>query len=509
MQNLVYNIGALLALLAIAYLALTLLFKIDKIKELQTTTDKLKQSLEEMDEQAKLIVRTDIELNKTQEELDKRMSGLYALQRLSRAITTTLEENQVFKMIGASHLEDLGFEKACSFLWDEPQKRFLPTLSVGYSAQESETIISSVNQNKDLYLNLIQDQKSLSSISVHPDVSSSEKINKVFKASFFVISPILPKEGDKGILFVGTQNTEAALTEGDEELITILSNEIGQALENARLFEKTWRAQQELEIKVEERTHELTLALEEVKKISKRKTDFISSVSHELRTPLTSVKGYAAILMEEKLGAVPAAVKERLQKINSHSNELVNMVNDLLDIARIESGKATMTLSELDLNSIIATVVDLIMIQCKTKNIDLVVDVPKDIPQIIADRVQIERVFINLLGNAVKFTPQNGKITIRAEKRANAIQVDILDTGIGIPAEALNLIFDEFYRVDNSINQQVKGTGLGLSLVKYIIEAHKGKIWVESRVGEGSTFSFTLQIKGDVSIFNASGLAEK
>lgn len=492
--ELLYNIFAISAILIIFYLVFLLLVKMDAIKQLLATTDKLKKSLEEMDEQAKLIVRTDIELNKTQEELDKKMSGLYALQRLSREISTTLEENQIFKMIGSSQLEDLGFEKALGFLWDDLEKRFVPQLNVGYMSDEIEKIKSSVNLDKDFYLYLIQNKKSLSSISVASEPKIGDKINGVFSVKSFVISPLLPKEGNKGFLLVGTENIETVLTDGDEELIAILSNQIGQGLENARLFEKTWRAQQELEKKVEQRTHELSLALEEVKKISKRKTDFISSVSHELRTPLTSVKGYAAILIEEKLGAIPPAVKERLQKINNHSNELVNMVNDLLDIARIESGKVTLNFQTQDLKNIIATVSDLIMIQCKNKNIDLTQDIQNDMPEIMADRSQIERVFINLLGNAVKFTPQDGKITIKARKIDKVVQIDISDTGIGMPTEALNMVFDEFYRVDNPINQQVKGTGLGLSLVKHIIEAHKGKIWVESKVGKGSAFIFTLPV---------------
>jgi signal transduction histidine kinase len=349
-----------------------------------------------------------------------------------------------------------------------------------------------VNSDRDIYLDLIKTGKTFSSISVPHNTVLREKINHIFKVNSFVISPILPKEGSKGFSFVGTENMDVAITEGDEELITILSNQIGQALENARLFEKTWRAQQELEKKVEERTRELTLAFEEVKKISKRKTDFISSVSHELRTPLTSIKGYAAILMEEKLGHLPAAAKERLEKINRHSDELVHMVNDLLDIARIESGRAVMKMEEQDLKTVISDVADLISIQCKNKNIELITNIQKDIPPVLADRTQLERVFINLLGNAVKFTPESGKITIKAHTEDNVIQVDISDTGIGIPPDSLSMLFEEFYRVDNPINQLVKGTGLGLSLVKHIIEAHKGKIWVESKQGKGSTFSFTL-----------------
>ncbi|MDP2937757.1 MAG: ATP-binding protein [Candidatus Omnitrophota bacterium] len=490
------NLFTILSLaIVIVLLTIVLILKIDKIKKLQTMVDKLRKSLEEMDEQAKLIVRTDIELNKAQEELDKKITGLYALQRLSRIISTTLEESQIFKVIESTSFEDLGFEKAWVLLWDDKENKFIPQLNIGYLHDEIETIKPQVNSDKDIYLDLIKTGKTFSSISAPHNTAWREKINHIFKVNSFVVSPILPKEGSKGFFFVGTENMDVAITEGDEELITILSNQIGQALENARLFEKTWHAQQELEKKVEERTRELTFALDEVKKINKRKTDFISSVSHELRTPLTSIKGYAAILIEEKLGHLPPAAKERLEKINRHSDELVHMVNDLLDIARIESGRAIMKMEEQDLKTIISNVADLISIQCKNKNIELIASIQKDIPPVLADRVQLERVFINLLGNAVKFTPENGKITIKAHSQDNVIQVDISDTGIGIPPDSLSMIFEEFYRVDNPINQQVKGTGLGLSLVKHIIEAHKGKIWAESKQGKGSTFSFTLPVE--------------
>jgi len=496
MLNLEYlfNMLGLASLMTTAILAFILILKIDQIKQLQVTADKLKKSLEEMDEQAKLILRTDMELNKTQEELDKKIITLYALHRLSRSISTTLEENQIFKRIEPAYLEEFGFEKACAFLWSDKENKFIPHLNVGYLEDEIDNIRNHIDSDKNWYLDLIKTEKTISSISM-PTADLKDKISNIFTVNFFVISPILPKEGTKGIFFVGTENIDTALTEGDEESITILSNQIGQALDNARLYEKTWRAQQELEKKVEERTRESTNALEEVKAASKRKSDFISSVSHELRTPLTSIKGYAAILIAEKLGHLPPEVKERLEKINRHSDELVHMVNDLLDIARIESGRMTMNITEEDLKDIIASASDLILIQCKNKNIELIQDIPKGLPLIMVDRSQIERVFINLLGNAVKFTPEKGKITIKAHKEDGFVQIDIKDAGIGIPPEALSKIFDEFYRVDNPVNQEVKGTGLGLSLVKNIVEAHKGKIWVESKLGQGSTFSFTLPMR--------------
>ncbi len=489
-ESLIFMIGFVGIIVSIA-LSIALAYKAKTMQQLQSTAGGLKKSLDEMDEQAKLIVRTDIELNKTQEELDKKINSLYALQKLSRAISTTLQENRIFSMLNANDLEGLGFEKACGFLWSEKEKCFTLRFHINCTQEEIIAIQNHIASYKDWYMTLIEREKTVSSISL-PDVSLNEKIKSIFKALHFIISPILTKELYKGFLAVATENADMSLNEGDEELITILANQIGQALENAHLFEKTWQAQQELEKKVEERTHELTLALDEVKKISKRKTDFISSVSHELRTPLTSIKGYAAILIAEKLGQLPEAVKERLEKINRHSDELVRMVNDLLDIARIESGRAAMKIEPQNLKDIVAAAADLILIQCKNKNISLVTDVQAGLAQVLADRSQIERVFINLLGNAVKFTPSAGKITLKAYARDNNVQVEVSDTGIGIPAESLPMIFDEFYRVDNSVNEQLKGTGLGLSLVKHIVEAHQGKIWTESHLGKGTKFTFTL-----------------
>lgn len=488
----VINLLGIVSILTIFSLIVAFIFKLERIKSLQSQIDNLQRSLDEMDEQAKLIVRTDIELNKTQEELDKKLTGLYALQRISRTISTTLEENQIFRMIEPDYLEEMDFEKACGLLFNETENKFELRLNIGYFDEEINQILSSVNTNHEIYLDIIRNERAMSSVSIPKGALLREKISETFKVNEFVIAPILPKEGDKGFLFVGTKNLDMALTEGDEELITIFGNQLGQALENARLFEKTWRAQHELEKKVEERTHALQLALNEVKIISRRKSDFVSAVSHELRTPLTSIKGYASILLAGQLGAVPEEVKLRLDKINRHSDELTHLVNDLLDISRIESGKITMKQEKQDLRNILASVSDLLGVQLKERQINFSVSIPEGSAFILADATQINRVFINLIGNAMKFTPANGKISVTAGKLDGNIQIDIADTGCGIPEEAQEAIFEEFYRIDNDINQQVKGTGLGLALVKHIVEAHGGNIWVKSAVGKGSTFSFTL-----------------
>ncbi|MFA5311056.1 MAG: GAF domain-containing sensor histidine kinase [Candidatus Omnitrophota bacterium] len=463
-----------------------------KARQLEQEAEELKKSLDNMDEQAKIIVRTDIELNRIQEELDKKISGLYALQRLSHSISMTLVEDQIFQRLSPEYIDELGFEKSLVFLWDKKSGAFLPKTALGYMEEEKELISSHLNGNKEKFLSLIEEDKTLSSITTPDNFIDKNTLHSIFKANYFIMAPILPKQSECGFIFIGTGKTETLITEGDEELIKILATQLGQALENARLFEKTWNSQQELEEKVGARTQELTAALEEVKKMNKRKTDFVSSVSHELRTPLTSIKGYAAILLTGKLGEIPAEAKQRLEKINRHSDELGHIVNELLDISRIESGKVTMSLEPCDLREVINKIEDLLSGQLKEKKINLDILIPPNDFRILIDQTQIGRVFINLVGNAMKFTPAEGKISISAKKIEGLIQIDVSDTGCGIPQEAKDSIFEEFFRVENTINQEVKGTGLGLALVKRIIEAHQGRIWVDSIMGKGTTFSFTL-----------------
>jgi signal transduction histidine kinase len=488
----IFNILNLLLVIAIGALAALLILKAEKLKQLQVIVLDLKKSLNEMDEQAKLILRTDMELNKAQEELDKKVTSLYALQRMSRAVSSTLEENKIFKILETTGIEDFGFEKTCAFLWDPTKKAFILQANIGYSQAELDAIKLYLKEEQDAYLELINSKKTISSISLGN--AEKEKIIHIFGAMSFVISSVSPIGGSRGFLFMGTNDVNMAIGEGDEEMVTVLAHQIGQAIDNARLFEKTWHTQQQLERKVEERTHELTKALEEVQIINKRKTDFVSAVSHELRTPLTSIKGYASILLTGKLGTIPPELQERLEKINRHSDELTHFVNDLLDIARIEAGRISMKKETLELEELLQRVLDLLAGQLKEKNITFSYSISKGTNNVFADRSQLSRVFINLISNALKFTPAEGKINISTKISDNSIQIDISDTGCGIPKEAQEAIFDEFYRIDNTINENVKGTGLGLSLVKHIIEAHQGKIWVKSTVGSGSTFSFTLPL---------------
>jgi len=480
--------------LIVIILAVTIFLKSKNTQRLQATIGHLKNSLEQMDEQAKLIVRTDLELNKTQEELDKRISGLYTLQRLSRAFTSTLDEKEIFNQIKPADIEEFGIQRTLGFIWQEKDESFSESLVIGYSEDELNDIKAEIKSGQDIYLKLIGQNEPVSLRNPHAKFISAQEIKRVFKVGAFCFCPILPKEGSQGFLLAGTTLENTVISEGDEELITILANSIGQALENTHLFESTWRAQQELERRVKQRTEELTEVVKELRRVSKRKSDFVSAVSHELRTPLTSIKGYASILLSKSLGEIADPIKNRLERINRHSDELVHMINDLLDISRLESGRTIMKKQQHDLKKLVEDTVDLLSVQIKDAGLNLSIDIPPNI-KVFVDKSQIERVFINLIGNAIKFTPKKGKISLTIKPSEDFVQVNVSDSGIGIPKDAQETIFEEFYRADNPINETVKGTGLGLSLVKNIIEAHQGSIWVESQARQGSTFSFLLPIQ--------------
>lgn len=489
------NALGLFGWLAVILLVAYSLDKKERLKKASKRLSKIESAFDNLDEQAKLIVKTDLELNKTQEELDRKVSGLFTLQRISRTISRTFDKEEVFRRIEKSFLEDLGFDKVLLFIWKD--NILTHRASVNYDKDKIASILDSLQAEKGRgsILSRIKMGKTIAKTKETVlGETFEEDVKKIFGLEYFFVTPIQLKEKTIGFIVIGNTSEEYPITEGDSELVKILSTQIGEALENAQLFEETWKSHQELETKVKLRTRELSQALDEIKQVSKRKSDFISAVSHELRTPLTSIKGYASILISEKLGQIPQKVKERLKKINYHSDDLTQLINDLLDISRIESGKTELDLKTLNLSELVNEALDLLSPQIKEKGLETQITVSKELPKLTADRRQLERVLINLIGNAIKFTPKAGTISVAAKAKDSNMQIDISDTGVGIPAKDLPYIFDEFYRSETAINENIKGSGLGLSLVKYIIAAHNGKIWVKSEIKKGSTFSFTLPL---------------
>jgi two-component system phosphate regulon sensor histidine kinase PhoR len=228
-----------------------------------------------------------------------------------------------------------------------------------------------------------------------------------------------------------------------------------------------------------------------LKELEKIRQDFVANVSHELRTPLTTIKGYAETLLE---GALKEEVAVQfVQVIKRHTDRLTKIVEDLLMLSKIESKEFRLNLEPLSLPELINDVLDLVKDAALKKNISITKNEISPSLLVEADRDYLEQVLVNLLDNAIKYTPEGGKITIFAlQKDQGEIEVSVQDNGIGIPREDLSRIFERFYRVDKGRSQELGGTGLGLSIVKHIIQVHRGRVWAESQLGKGSTFYLTL-----------------
>lgn len=489
----IFGITALCLLAIVVVMIFLYAIKSEEVQELQEAQEKLMRSFNELDEQAKLIVKTDLELNRAQEELDRRLESLTTLQIVSREISKTLDQNEIFGKLNKALFNDLGFAKAIVITVPENNPSHCK-VNIGFNETKIEQIINVIDAD-DHFKNALGEGATFSSLNSAQQTKT--KMIQLFETEHFILTPILAQNGIMGILFVGNRYDAPAVTEGDEEMIMILSSQISQAIENAQLFEQVFKSQQMLESKVRDRTNQLERALKDVEQISQKKSEFISAVSHELRTPLTSIKGYASILMTGKVGMIPDAVKERLGKINTHSDNLVNLINNLLDIARIESGRVELKIKRQNMMPVVENVADLLTPQLRDKKVFFKNNITTAIPDVYCDGHQIERVLINLISNAIKFTPENGTISVDAkeEPEKKSVTFSVSDTGIGISENDVKKLFDEFFRVDNEINMSVKGTGLGLALVKNIVEAHKGKIWINSKLEVGTTFYFTLPTK--------------
>lgn len=228
--------------------------------------------------------------------------------------------------------------------------------------------------------------------------------------------------------------------------------------------------------------------------LEEMKLDFVSMAAHELRTPLTAIRGYASLLEMQFGRMLDAGGKELINRLLISSENLGNLIDNLLNVSRIERNNFSVDTKPVDLTESIKSVVDGLKQQAYTQNQKLTLLIPDKLPITMADSFRITQVLVNLVANAINYTPGGGSITVVAETKNNFLQVSVSDTGEGIPKEALPKLFTKFFRVSGALEQGSKGTGLGLFISKSIIEMHKGKIWVESEAGKGSTFTFILPI---------------
>ncbi|HSB51886.1 MAG TPA: HAMP domain-containing sensor histidine kinase, partial [Dissulfurispiraceae bacterium] len=243
------------------------------------------------------------------------------------------------------------------------------------------------------------------------------------------------------------------------------------------------------------------------KETDRMKTDFISTVSHELRTPMTSVLGYTAITRKKledlvfphvahrdrKTDRTMRQVVQNLGIVISEGERLTTLINDLLDISKMEAGQLEWKMQPLSVYDIVDTAMDSTSALFEQKGLTTAKDLEEGLPQLVGDRDRLVQVMVNLLSNAVKFTEEGG-VTCRVSRSGGEVTVSVIDTGIGIARTEQENIFKKFKQVGDTLTDRPKGTGLGLPISKQIVEHHGGRIWVESVIGEGSTFSFTIPL---------------
>jgi two-component system CheB/CheR fusion protein len=240
---------------------------------------------------------------------------------------------------------------------------------------------------------------------------------------------------------------------------------------------------------------ELEALATELKRAAQVKTEFLANMSHELRTPLNSINGFSEVLYDETFGPLNVKQKQYVNNVLTSGKHLLLLINQILDMAKIEAGKVKLTLSSLPMKSLLNEISLLVADMVSKKKIEMVLEIAEDMPNIEADELKVREIIYNLLSNAVKYTPEGGKIGIRAEKADSEIEVVVWDTGVGIASENMEKIFEGFFRVDTPYSRVIEGTGLGLPLSKKLVELHGGKLSVESEgLDRGTMVRFTLPI---------------
>lgn len=234
----------------------------------------------------------------------------------------------------------------------------------------------------------------------------------------------------------------------------------------------------------------------ELAQIDEMKSEFISVVSHELRTPLTAIKGFTDLILEGEVGEISDQQREFLMIVQSNSDRLVGLINDMLDVARIESGRITLNPDEVDVPLAVEQAISALRPLIEDKQIQVQTELVETSPTIIADPARLQQILTNLIANACKYTQPGGWVTVRSETLEGQIAISVSDTGIGIDPDALSLVFSKFYRVNQPSASDSSGSGLGLPITKSLVELHGGKIAIASRVGVGTTVRFTLATAG-------------
>jgi signal transduction histidine kinase len=306
-----------------------------------------------------------------------------------------------------------------------------------------------------------------------PDYTYREQQGKAGYRTFLAV-PLMREGKPIGVLALGRKYVHA-FTEKQIQLVQTFADQAVIAIENVRLFDE-----------IQDKSRQLAEA-------SQHKSQFLANMSHELRTPLNAILGYTELILDSVYGEMPEKARSVLDRVQRNGRHLLGLINDVLDLSKIEAGQLTLSLSDYSLKNVIQTVFSAVEPLAAQKQLALKIDVAPELPQGRGDEQRLTQVLLNLVGNAIKFTDR-GEVSIKGSSANGSFTVAVRDTGPGISAVDQAKLFQEFQQADSSITRKKGGTGLGLAISKRIIEMHGGRIWVESSPGNGSTFAFTLPV---------------
>lgn len=327
------------------------------------------------------------------------------------------------------------------------------------------------------------------------DEIGQSKLKKIMEELDVAASvPLRVGKNEFGVLLLGHKLSGEIYTNQDIKILEILSPEISIAIQNAKAYEELSKFNVKLQEEVEKATVELRGANERLRDLDKAKDEFVSVVSHELRTPMTAIKSYVWLALNGKAGKLNPKMQNYLTKVYDSSERLISLINDVLDVSHIETGRIAVDIQPVSPLKIADEVMTTLEPRAQEQEIKLKLEKDIHVPMILADPMKLNEIYVNLIGNALKFTPKGGTISVSFHKQGESLEISVSDTGIGMSESDLNKLFTKFGRIAKNYSTiaQSTGSGLGLYITKNYIDLLHGKIWVNSELGKGTVFTFSL-----------------